>query len=57
MANAVRREEHAGADLADRRSLLVNRNPDILRDQRIGRKQASNPTPDDGDVKAGLNHH
>jgi len=56
VAYTVGSEEHAGADLADRRSLLVNRNPDILRDQRIGCKQASNATPDDGDVKAGLNH-
>src|SRR3954467_13793234 len=57
MAHAVGREENAGADLADLRRLFVNRDPDALRDQRVGREQAANPATDNRDMRAGFNHH
>ena len=51
MPHAVGGEEHAGADLADRGRLLVDRNPHALGDQRIGREQAADAASDDHDIK------
>ena len=54
MAHAVRREVDAGADLAERRGLLVDRDPEAVRDQRIGGEQAADAAADDRDVGFGF---
>ena len=56
MPHAVRRQEHAGADLADRGRLLVHRYGDPLGDQRIGCEQSPDPASDDRDTGRGLCH-
>jgi hypothetical protein len=57
MPHAVGGQKHAGADLADRRRLLVDGHPDTLCNQRIRREQAPDPASDNGDMGAGLHHH
>ena len=56
MPHAVGGQKHAGADLADLRRLLVDRDPQTLCQQRIGREQASDSASDDRDIKTGLHH-
>ena len=56
MPHAVRRQEHAGADLADRRRLLVYRYGDPLGGQRIGCEQAPDAASNDRDSGTGLCH-
>jgi hypothetical protein len=50
MAHAVRREKHAGPDLADRGRLFVDGNLDPLGDQRFGRELAADTASDDHDT-------
>ena len=57
MAHRVRRQIDAGADLAQRGRLLINRNAQALRDQRIGGEQAADAASDDHDVGPRLRHH
>src|SRR5260370_38541495 len=55
MASAVGGEKHAGPDFADRGRLLVDRNPDTLRGQRIGGESPPDPATNDRDMGTG-NH-
>src|SRR5215203_5789319 len=57
MANCVRREVDAGADLAQRRGLLIDRHLEALRDQRIGGEQAADAAADNRDVRFGVWHY
>ena len=57
MAHAVRRQEHAGPDLAERGRLLVDRDPQAVCDQRIGGEQAADAAADNHDMRPGLHHH
>jgi len=56
MAHAVRRDVDAGADFAERGRLLVDRNAQALRQQRVGGEQAADAAADDGDVRPRLRH-
>jgi hypothetical protein len=47
MPYAVRSEEHAGSDLANGLRLFVNRNPQSLDQERVGRKQTADSASDD----------
>ena len=47
MTDAVRRQEHARADLAKRRRLFVDADAKSLRDQRVSGEQAANTATDD----------
>ena len=47
MADAVRRQEHAGADFAQGRGLLVNPDIDAVGDQRVRCEQAADASADD----------
>ena len=47
LAHAVRRQEHAGADFAKRRGLLVDRDIEAVGDQRVCREQAADASADD----------
>ena len=51
----VRRHVDTGADLADRRGLLVDGNVQPAREQRVGREQAADAAADDRDAGSG-NH-
>src|SRR4029079_6698595 len=56
MAHAVRREIDAGADLAELRRLLVDRDVEAVRDQRVGGEQAADAAADDGDMGFRIGH-
>jgi hypothetical protein len=56
VAYAVGREEHAGPDLPERRSLLVDRHLKATCDQRIGGEQATDPASDDDDTRPEAHH-
>src|SRR5579871_1327657 len=47
LAHAVGGEEDAGADLAERGGLLMDRDVEPLREQRLGGEQAADPAADD----------
>ena len=47
LAHAVRRQEHAGTDLAEGRGLLIHGNIEAMSDQRVRRKQAADTPADD----------
>ena len=47
MAHAVRGQEHAGADFAQRRGLLVDRDIEPVGDERVRREQAADTATDD----------
>ena len=51
LAHAVGREENAGADLAERGRLLIDRDGQAMRHQRLGGEQAADAAADDDDVK------
>ena len=50
VAHRVRGDINARPDLAERRRLLIDRNPQPLRDQRIGGEQAADAASDDQDA-------
>ena len=52
LPHAVRRDENAGADFAERGRLLVDRHLQPLRDQRIGGEQAADAAADDYDLRS-----
>ena len=51
LAHTVGSEKHAGANFADCRCLLIERDVEPVRAKRIGREQAADPAPDDDDVE------
>ena len=53
VAHRVRRDVDAGADLADRRGLLVDGDAQPVREQRVGREQAADAAADDRYVEPG----
>ena len=57
LADAIRRQEHPGADLAEARGLLIDRNPEAVSDQRVRREQSANTTSDDDNIGPRLRHH
>ena len=57
LAHAVRRQEHARADLAECGRLLIDRDPKSMRDQRVGSEQAADAATDDHDLQPLLGHH
>jgi len=56
MAHRVRREIDAGADLAERRGLFVDRDAEAVSDEGIGGEQAADAAADDRDVGFGFCH-
>ena len=50
MAHAIRCQEDAGPDLAERCRLLVDRDLEALRDQRMRGEQAADPASDDRNI-------
>ena len=56
LAHAVGGEKHAGADLADRGRLLIDRDLETLRDKCVGCEQAADPAADDRNTRTALHH-
>ena len=56
LAHAVRCQEHAGADLAEGRCLLVDRHSQAVRDQRVRGEQPADPAADDHNVQSRIRH-
>ena len=56
LADAVRGQEHAGADLAEARGLLIDRHLNAVRDQRIGGEQSANSASNYNNVRPRLRH-
>jgi len=56
LADTVRREEYASPDLAEGGRLLVNRDRNVVCDQRVCCEQAADPTSNDDYVKLRLCH-
>ena len=51
LAHAVRRQEHAGADLAKAGGLLIDRHTETMSDQRVGGEQPADPAANDHHVR------
>ena len=56
VAHAVRRQEDAGADFAERRRLFVDRDLQPVRDQRVGGEQAADAAANDHDLGQLVGH-
>jgi hypothetical protein len=56
MAHAVRRDVHASPDLAECWGLLVDSDPQTVRNQRMGCEQTADPSSHDYNVEARLRH-
>src|SRR5262249_28521841 len=54
LPHAVRGEKHAGADFAERGSLLVDGYVEAVGEQRVGREQAADTSTDDNNRKPHL---